>query len=239
MIELRYLEFYSGVGGWTMAIDQACRTINSQEETRGSTIRFHGKRLASFDHSDLCNRVLDYNFNDGDDDDDDGDCSGDDGDKKNKNNNNTFISGKKQNRNERRESSSSRSKKSTKRTSIAIERLTKTQLQNFDAFLWSMSPPWYVFTINVLAAVLFVCIPMRTNMINLKLLDHNCFIRGRFRSFFHLGYNLVYGGEKIHLEPSLILNIIQSPMRWISCCFLYRTSTLCQKLICKRDMITK
>jgi tRNA (cytosine38-C5)-methyltransferase len=50
---LRYVEFYSGIGGWTMALEAAIKCL-------GTTIQL--ERLASLDHSDLCNRVFEHNF---------------------------------------------------------------------------------------------------------------------------------------------------------------------------------
>ena len=47
--ELTYVEFYAGVGGWTMALQEA------EKEHK-----LH--RLAALDHSDLCINVLEHNF---------------------------------------------------------------------------------------------------------------------------------------------------------------------------------
>ena len=49
---LSYLEFYSGIGGWTMAFEEALGLPPSMKP----------KRLAALDHSDLCMRVFEHNF---------------------------------------------------------------------------------------------------------------------------------------------------------------------------------
>lgn len=53
-MELSYVEFYSGVGGWTMALEEAIRLI---PETK---LRL--RRIAALDHSDLCTKVFEHNF---------------------------------------------------------------------------------------------------------------------------------------------------------------------------------
>ena len=58
-LTLSYLEFYSGVGGWTMALEKAKQRINRKRNFH-RTLQL--RRLAFFDHSDLCNDVLQYNF---------------------------------------------------------------------------------------------------------------------------------------------------------------------------------
>lgn len=50
---LTYVEFYSGIGGWSMALEEATQRLN------GSRVL---KRLAALDHSDLCRRVFSHNF---------------------------------------------------------------------------------------------------------------------------------------------------------------------------------
>ncbi len=53
-LELSYVEFYSGVGGWTMALEEAIGRI--------SGIHFRLRRIAALDHSDLCTKVFEHNF---------------------------------------------------------------------------------------------------------------------------------------------------------------------------------
>lgn len=53
-VELSYVEFYSGVGGWTMALEEAIRQVSDK--------RFRLRRIAALDHSQLCNRVFAHNF---------------------------------------------------------------------------------------------------------------------------------------------------------------------------------
>lgn len=52
--ELSYVEFYSGIGGWTMALEEAIGRIHER--------KFHLRRIAALDHSDLCTKVFEHNF---------------------------------------------------------------------------------------------------------------------------------------------------------------------------------
>ena len=81
--EISYIEFYAGIGGWTMALEQALyqlelsqllflsssnNTINTNANNRVASSsgknrrRYKLKRLAALDHSDLCARVFAHNF---------------------------------------------------------------------------------------------------------------------------------------------------------------------------------
>jgi tRNA (cytosine38-C5)-methyltransferase len=66
MPHLRYLEFYAGVGGWTMALQKAVANVNTA--TEGQRIEDAAKPflttecVAAFDHSDLCITVYHHNF---------------------------------------------------------------------------------------------------------------------------------------------------------------------------------
>jgi len=53
-MELSYIEFYSGVGGWTMALEKAIQHMNG--------VTFSLRRIAALDHSDLCTKVFEHNF---------------------------------------------------------------------------------------------------------------------------------------------------------------------------------
>jgi site-specific DNA-cytosine methylase len=53
-MDLSYVEFYSGIGGWTMALEEAIERIPEVE--------FSLRRIAALDHSDLCTRVFEHNF---------------------------------------------------------------------------------------------------------------------------------------------------------------------------------
>lgn len=55
--DLSYLEFYSGVGGWTMAFEEALGRLENQDIPP-----MKPKRVTAMDHSDLCNRVFEHNF---------------------------------------------------------------------------------------------------------------------------------------------------------------------------------
>lgn len=56
--EISYVEFYAGVGGWTMALEEALGRVQPLASTQ--TLRL--RRLAALDHSDLCTRAFEHNF---------------------------------------------------------------------------------------------------------------------------------------------------------------------------------
>jgi tRNA (cytosine38-C5)-methyltransferase len=62
--DFSYVEFYSGIGGWTMALEEAVRNWSSSDDnTHQSPQRqLHLRRIAALDHSDLCMRVFQHNF---------------------------------------------------------------------------------------------------------------------------------------------------------------------------------
>ena len=117
-IELTYVEFYAGLGGWTMALEDAIERLCQEEEEEeqqqqekddGSdfspTLRL--RRLAAFDHSDICRSVFEHNFgeNDGD------------GKKKKKGKTKCCCN------------------------SMPIERLTLEQVESWNSMIYVMSPP--------------------------------------------------------------------------------------------------
>ena len=53
MVDLTYLEFYSGIGGWGYALELALRNVASSSP--------EPKLLGAFDHSDLCKVVFNHN----------------------------------------------------------------------------------------------------------------------------------------------------------------------------------
>lgn len=66
-LTLTYLEFYSGVGGWTMALRKACRDLqdhidDSVSNTIPIPIILETKLLQAFDNSHLANHVFSHNF---------------------------------------------------------------------------------------------------------------------------------------------------------------------------------
>lgn len=128
-LELTYLEFYSGIGGWSYALQEAISILQNPN------IKLSLRRLAAFDHSDLCNHVLNYN---------------------NDNNNHSSsgsscYSTKKQlkveipidNLQSNKEAKKHQPMKKRKllQSSVSIEKLTKTSLQDYHATVWVMSPP--------------------------------------------------------------------------------------------------
>lgn len=56
---LSYVEFYCGVGGWTMALNEAVQRLS---RNRNSVSSIKLQRLAALDHSNLCVSVLEHNF---------------------------------------------------------------------------------------------------------------------------------------------------------------------------------
>ncbi len=50
---ITFVEFYAGVGGWSMALSQAMQRCTPKRRL---------DRLAALDHSDLCLKVLEHNF---------------------------------------------------------------------------------------------------------------------------------------------------------------------------------
>jgi tRNA (cytosine38-C5)-methyltransferase len=59
---LTFVEFYCGVGGWTMALEKALTNImTTMEENDGNTITMGLQCLAALDNSELCTKVYKYN----------------------------------------------------------------------------------------------------------------------------------------------------------------------------------
>ena len=58
--EISYVEFYSGVGGWTMALKRALEKLSSEKGNGEEHLQ--ACRIAALDHSDLCTRVFEHNF---------------------------------------------------------------------------------------------------------------------------------------------------------------------------------
>ena len=121
MINLTYLEFYSGIGGWGYALEQACRSIQrasaislmdqvapQQKKSKladGDDEKFNltTTLLASYDHSDLCNSVFMHNH---------------------------IVQGK-----------SKSTTKTLKPRQTSIEKITRKELEAHSATIWCMSPP--------------------------------------------------------------------------------------------------
>ena len=123
MPHLCYLEFYAGVGGWTMALQEAVSNVrsstNSDESTElqqpdADTIRatkgWTTECRAAFDHSDLCMSVYQHNFA-------------------------SIVVACDNNKMTNRSTSRSITSK------IKIETLTLTDLIQYNADIWMMSPP--------------------------------------------------------------------------------------------------
>ena len=136
---ISYVEFYSGVGGWTMALEQALRKLGPllssirtknantdvHEETIPNTHRYELKRLAALDHSDLCVKVFVHNFVRAD-----------------ETKTNSEIDSKRDNkpkRNRQRQKGKYQTTGDSK--SFSIERMPLRQLEEWSADVWVMSPP--------------------------------------------------------------------------------------------------
>ena len=152
---LTYLEFYSGIGGWSLALEKACRDIAANTNTHNTSCATSGddgaaaavtgqrisvQRLASYDHSDLCNAVFAHNFVSNSD-----ATSNAEDDKK-------PSAAKRQKKKQKRNDTSL----STATTAAAarrpppppaslptypIEKLTATDLAKLNPDIWAMSPP--------------------------------------------------------------------------------------------------
>ena len=94
---ITYIEFYAGIGGWTMALHEALERCDGARPPHQSL-----QRLAALDHSDLCLSVLQHNLSD-----------------TNKESGN----------------------KGKRPQAVAIERVTLSQAEEWNADVWAMSPP--------------------------------------------------------------------------------------------------
>jgi tRNA (cytosine38-C5)-methyltransferase len=125
---LNYIEFYSGVGGWTMAIRKALEEIriscmDQPRDNDNTALRITPTCVADYDHSELCNEVYNFNFKTG------------------KSNSNTNAPLSLSKGNEMLPKNKKRRKDSEEKKSNAIERLSIKNLEDLDAFIWMMSPP--------------------------------------------------------------------------------------------------
>lgn len=137
---ISYVEFYSGIGGWTMALEEALDRLGpllsssvraakknpttaattrvssppSPSSSSTPTRRYELKRLAALDHSDLCVKVFSHNFS---------------------------KRGQKQNNGNNKEQQPQKQKQATAPKSFSIERMPIKQLENWSADVWVMSPP--------------------------------------------------------------------------------------------------
>jgi tRNA (cytosine38-C5)-methyltransferase len=91
---ITYVEFYAGIGGWTMALHEALQRCDG-------AAALSLQRLAALDHSDLCLSVLQHNLPD----------------------------------------SSETGKKRKRAQTAAIERVTLSLAEEWNADVWAMSPP--------------------------------------------------------------------------------------------------
>ena len=126
---LNYLEFYSGIGGWGLALQQACKDVSSRNEFQNSDMTFKVNRLAAFDHSDLANSVLAHNSNAF-------------LHKESSKASSDSVSEPECKRIKNVDKNEKRRKKKNPLSSVSIERLTSKQLNQFGAHIWVMSPPW-------------------------------------------------------------------------------------------------
>ena len=125
----RYVEFYSGIGGWSLALDLACRAIERGDTTHPRRMRVEVQRVASYDHSDLCNAVFAHNFIDV--------GAGGEGamgtDKS--------VSRREKRKRKRGPPPGGRPPQATSLPSYPIEKLSRKVLADLNADIWVMSPP--------------------------------------------------------------------------------------------------
>lgn len=126
---LTYLEFYSGVGGWSFALQEACQNVNRDSEHKNNHIhslakfKFSTKCLGAYDHSDLCYKVFNHNFPE----------IGYSGSPKYSS---SSSDGAKQEQRKKKQKINS-----SWQTPISIEKLTTNELEKMKADIWMMSPP--------------------------------------------------------------------------------------------------
>ncbi len=155
-VTLTYLEFYSGVGGWSFALKEACDNVNRRLRKDGNgdgdirmymnmdmdmnmnmNMSFSTKCLGAYDHSDLCYQVFDHNFphvkkcleRDG------STTSGGDGD------NSAGAGAGDGDSDKKRRKKKQKTKSSHPQRPVAIEKLSKKHLEEKKADIWMMSPP--------------------------------------------------------------------------------------------------
>jgi len=129
--ELTFLEFFSGVGGWSFALQEAILSLNRDlKSTHGSEeISFSSRCLGAYDHSDLCSSIFRHNFPRPNA--DSTDCSSCTTDKIDNNNIST----------EKRPKKKKRTKVHLPQKPVAIEKLSKQYFEEMKAIVWMMSPP--------------------------------------------------------------------------------------------------
>ncbi len=131
-VTLTYLEFYSGVGGWSCALKEAVENISKRWVANESDIPqniISMKCLGAFDHSDLCNKVLEHNFP--------SPCD-------NEKNQTEDLGSLSQASSSQHRKTKKRKKSSTNLRggkAVSIESLTKKQLEKMSATFFMMSPP--------------------------------------------------------------------------------------------------
>lgn len=111
----RYIEFFAGVGGWTMALQQAVKRVFP------TTKEIDLRCCAALDHSDLCTTVYQHNFIP-----------------------RQKEQSRRNNNNQRRKKKAKKDTKGAacaRMKTTSIERLTVQQLADWKADLWMMSPP--------------------------------------------------------------------------------------------------
>jgi tRNA (cytosine38-C5)-methyltransferase len=145
-IEIKYVEFYSGIGGWTMALQESLDRLgpllklsspsSSSSKSRIRRRRYKLKRLAALDHSDLCVQVFAHNF----------DKKKDKEESENENENKNGDKGgtireKQRREKQKQKKQNGRNKKQQKSPTFSIERLSIRQIEEWSADIWCMSPP--------------------------------------------------------------------------------------------------
>lgn len=116
---IRYVEFFAGIGGWTMALNDAISASSSSLRTP-----FALECCAVLDHSDLCMSVYQHNHA-----------------RKAIDEDSTNITSKRGTSEKKETNQSGKNTKSDVKLPVRIERLTMSQMTEWNADVWLMSPP--------------------------------------------------------------------------------------------------
>ena len=131
IVSFKYVEFYSGIGGWRLALEQAFGQLaKNHTSIKNDPLALKLECIAALDHSDLCNQVYQHNF---------------DLEDKNETNGDTAAAPTLSRNEERSRKKQKRWKQRSKRirTPCKIESLTCEQMEQSEwrADAWCMSPP--------------------------------------------------------------------------------------------------
>ncbi|VEU36398.1 unnamed protein product [Pseudo-nitzschia multistriata] len=133
-VSISYVEFYSGVGGWTMALEEGLGRLRErlsgeghgspkdQNNGQGRPVRYELNRLAALDHSDLCTRVFSHNFLD-------------------RKSEEQQTQQQQQQQQQQQHPQHHQKPQPSGPKALSIERMSIKQLEEWSADVWVMSPP--------------------------------------------------------------------------------------------------